>query len=327
MSTISLPVADLTAKPARAPAPEMFDRLLARPMFFLALGVLILGAGLIHRLGHADWTALEAAVIVWGLLLLWPVFVLEGLLRVFVCRRPGTSWWGRLGAVLAVSLFPPLRLGGRAYAHPEKIWLPGLGWITVDRHLQSRLVRFFSVPMIVIALLVLPFLAVEHFWLETVRAHFGLSLLLDIGASVIWLAFALELIVMVSVADHKGRYCLHNWMDLAVVGLPLLDFLPVLRLIRLAGLLELQQVNRLGRLYRLRGLLSKISRTILLLEIIQRVLGNYRNQRLKRLNELLTARQDEVADLRKEIADLENLLAKDKPATSEQAAALPILRR
>jgi hypothetical protein len=165
---------------------------------------------------------------------------------------------------------PAVSSGGRAYADPETIWLPGLGWSRVDRDLRTRFERFFSVPMIVIALLVLPFLAMEYFWLETVRAHFGLSLLLDIGTSVIWLAFALEVIVMVSVADKKVRYCLTNWIDLAVVFLPLVDFMPLLRLLRLAGLVELGQVSRLGRLYRLRCLLFKLWRTVLLLEIMQR---------------------------------------------------------
>jgi hypothetical protein len=37
--------------------------------------------------------------------------------------------------------------------------------------------------MIVIALMVLPFLAMEYFWLSQVRANFGQSLVLDVGTS------------------------------------------------------------------------------------------------------------------------------------------------
>jgi voltage-gated potassium channel len=310
MSIVGLPI--VTTPPARAPAAEWLDRRLTRPMFYLSAAVLVLVAGVIHRLGHGALTDFEAAAIFWGLALLWPIFIVESLVRLVACRRPGISWRRRLTVFLGVCLFPPFRLGGRAYADPATIWLPGLGWTRVDRDLRTRLERFFCVPMICIALLVLPFLAMEYFWLETVRANFGLSLLLDIGTSIIWLAFALEVIVLVSVADKKAQYCLTNWLDLAVVFLPLVDFMPLLRLVRLAGVVELGQVSRLSRLYRLRGLLFKLWRTVLLLEIMQRLLGHYREKRLRRLKELLAARQEEIIALSKEIAELQDSVAAEK---------------
>ena len=311
MSIVGLPIVNGAARRSgRAPVVDWLDHHFTRPMFYLSAAVLVLIAGLIHRLGHGDLTGFEKAAIFWGLLLLWPIFILESFLRLVACRRPGTSWWRRLAVFLAVCLFPPFRLGGRSYADDTTIWFPRLGWIKVDRNLRTSLERFFSVPMIVIALLVLPFLAMEYFWLETVRADFGLSLLLDIGTSVIWLAFALEVIVMVSVADKKVRYCLTNWMDLAVVFLPLVDFMPLLRLLRLTRVVELGQISRLGRLYRLRGLLFKLWRTVLLLEIMQRFLGHYREKRLRRLQELLADRHEEIAALNKEIAELQDAQAK-----------------
>jgi voltage-gated potassium channel len=298
----------------------MLDRLLGPPFFFLSVTFLVLAAGVLHRLGHGGLTVFEADVLFWGVLVFWPVFVVEGLLRLVACRRPGILWRQRLAAFLAVCLMPPLRLGGRAYADPGKIWLPKLGWTTVDQHLRTALERFISVPMIMTALMVLPFLAMEYFWLPQVRANFVLSLVLDVGTSVIWLAFALEFIVMVSVTDDKTRYCLHNIMNLAVVALPLVDFLPLLRLVRLAGLLEAQQVSRLSRLYRLRGLLARIWRAILLLEMIQRLFGRYREKRLKRLKQLLAARENELAELRQEIAELESTLAEDESKAREAIA-------
>lgn len=308
MSSIGSSAMEVDSRSAQAPPTEnlvRLDRLLGPAMGCLAVVWLVLAAGVIHRLGHGELTSFEASVILWGLLLVWPIFVLEGLLRLLAVRRPERSRWQRLITFVAVCLAPPLRLGGRAYADPAKIWLPGLGWTVVDEQLRRRLERIISVPMILIALMVLPLLAMEFFWLEQVHAHFGLSLLLDIGTSVIWLAFALEFIVMVSVAEDKTGYCLHNWMNLAVVCLPLLDFLPVLRLLRLAGVLDLQQVSRLGRLYRLRGLLARTWRAILLLEMLQRLFGRYQEKRLKRLKALLSEREAEIAELRREIAELE----------------------
>jgi voltage-gated potassium channel len=311
---MSVVIQPLPQFPVRTWLSEWLDRLLARPLFWLALGFLAASAGIIHRIGQGHTTLFEAEVIVWGLLLLWPVFILDALVRLLVCRHPNTPLAHRIGHSLLLCLAPPLRLGARSYADPETIWLPGVGWSRVDRALQTRLERFFGVPMIVIALMVLPLLAMEYFWLEAVRANFLSSLALDLGASIIWMAFAVELILMVSVTREKLGYCLQNWMDLAVVALPLVDFLPILRLIRLTRLLEFQQVLRLGRLYRLRGLLVKIWRAVLVLEVIQHLLGDYKRKRLQRLRELLAVRDEEIVELRKEIADLERELSASVPS-------------
>src|SRR5262245_12818382 len=99
MSIISIPNVDRIVRPASGPALERLDRILARPLFFLAVAALVLAAGLIHRLSHGYLTPFEANVILWGLALLWPVFILEGLLRLAVCRSE-TPWWRRLGLFL-----------------------------------------------------------------------------------------------------------------------------------------------------------------------------------------------------------------------------------
>ena len=83
---------------------------------------------------------------------------------------------------------------------------------------------------------------------------------------------------------------------------------------RITRVLELQQVSRLGRVYRLKGLLLKIWRALLLLETLQRLLGHYKEKRLRRLRELLAAREEEMGDLRREIADLEVQVAREKEA-------------
>lgn len=139
------------------------------------------------------------------------------------------------------------------------------------------------------------------------------------------MAFAIEFILKCSVAEKKIAYCIQNWMDLAVVVLPLIDFLPILRAWRLGGLLRLNQLNRMSRLYRLRGLLMKAWRAILLLEMIHRLLGNYQERRLNKLRDLIAAKEIELEELRLEKAELEQALQKDRAAevttetkTSEQ---------
>lgn len=291
-------------------------------MFWLAIVFLVLASGVLHRVGQGFGSHFEFQIIAWALLILWPVFVVEGLLRVIFCvRQDGIL--RRLTYLALLILAPPLRMGSRSYADASKTWLPVWGWCLVDRHLRKRLERFFSVPMMVIAILVVPVLALEYFWAEEVRAHFAASLFLDIASSVIWMAFAAEFILMISVADKKLRYCLQNWMDLAIVLLPLLDFLPLLRMLRLTRMLELQQVTRLGRLYRLRGLLLKLWRAILLFDVLYRLIGNVKERRLQRLRELLAAKKDEIADLVKEIEDQERELATAKAV--EEKLAEPAL--
>jgi voltage-gated potassium channel len=316
VSQSSLASSGLIWRRARAWLAEALDRFLAPPMFWLAIAFLAISAGVIHRIGQGHTTLFEAEVIVWSLLLLWPVFILDGLVRLVVCRRPAMPLSHALLSFLLLCVAPPFRLGARSYADPERFWLPWAGWNRVDRALRVRLERFFSVPMIVIALMVLPLLAMEFFWLEAVRGHFLLSLALDVGSSIIWMAFTVEFVLMVSVSREKLWYCLRHWMDLAVVALPLVDFLPILRLIRLTRVLEVQQIMRLGRLFRLRGLLLKIWQAVLLLEMIQRLLGDYKKKRLQRLRDRLVEREEELTELRREIADLEAELTRAGPPAS-----------
>lgn len=287
-------------------APRL-DRFLAGPMFVLSIVYLAVAAGVIHRLGDGYFYPVEAEVMLWGLLALSPVFVIEAWLRFFLTRTQ-MAFWPRFGILLAVHFVPFVRMGLRAHADSGKMWLPWLGRQTVDRKLRRTMERFFSVPLVVFALMVLPVLALEHFWEEEVHQHYGLKLALDLANSLIWMAFAIEFTLSISVADKKIAYCVQNWIDLAVVILPIIDFLPILRLLRVAQLAQLNQVGRLGRLYRLRGLLLKAWRAILLLEMISRVLGNYKERRLKKLRDLAAAKEIELVELRQEMMELERAI-------------------
>jgi voltage-gated potassium channel len=301
------------------------DRL-AGPMFGVAVVFLIILAGLLHRyprLSAAENSPslfsavdVELFVISWGVVPVWLVVVAEQVFRLLVLRGDA-SVSQRVGSWLVISIVPPLRMGLRGRYRPGHLWLPGLGWQPVDKELRGRLEKFFSVPMIVIALCVLPLLAIEFWWADQVRAYFGLALFLDIGISIIWLGFALEFIVMVSVAESKWRYCLLHWIDLAVVLLPLVEFLPIARLLRLGQLLRAEQLTRMSRLYRLQGLAMRAWRALLVLEVIQLLLGNTLEKRLRQLEQLLAAKEEEATQLRKEIADLKERIAQKNQVATE----------
>ncbi len=134
--------------------------------------------------------------------MLWPVFFLEAL-GTFLGRDRRHGLWKPFAWMLMVCLAPPTRIAGRIT--DKEIWLPRLGWRPVDRDLRRALERFFSVPMIVIALMVLPLLAIEYGWRSQVQVYAGLRLFLDIGNSVIWMAFTVEFLVMISVAANRWR--------------------------------------------------------------------------------------------------------------------------
>ena len=50
-----------------------------------------------------------------------------------------------------------------------------------------------------------------------------------IGEALIWTAFALEFVIMISVVERKLKYCVQHWIDLLVIVLPLVGFLRTLR--------------------------------------------------------------------------------------------------
>jgi voltage-gated potassium channel len=261
----------------------------------------------------------------WCLLALWPVFILDSGLRLVLHWQPRHGW-RQVSAAVLMALIPPLRMGAPSYADPERIWLPGLGWATLDKELHKRLERFFSVPMIVIALMILPLL-VLHYKLENqVAEYVRLTLFVQISEGLIWLAFALEFVIMVSTADRKLRYCLQQWLNLIIILLPLVEaafaFLPFLRVLRVGRVMRLQRA--LGQAYRMRGLMMRAWRAVLLLNLVNRLMRQPLPKRLQRLEEQLAAKEEEVEDLRKEIEELKKQIAQQ--ARTEAPVSAPAER-
>ncbi len=285
-----------------------WENRMAGPMFFLALLFLVVLAGLIHRYPRLGPTDLETYLIEGALGFLWLLFLLEAALR-FRLRDRARPAWKALLAATACALLPPLRMGCGGQARPHHLWLPGLGWREIDRHLRTTLERAFGAPMILVALMVLPLLAFEYCEAETIRASPVLALCLDVGTSIIWLAFALELILMVAVSDRPWRYVFHHWIDVAIVLLPAVELLPAFRLVRLGRALRAEQLLRWGRLHRLQALVARAWRAFVLLQIVQRLAGRSPARQLEKLQELLHAQEEAVEDLRREIAEVEKRIA------------------
>ncbi|WP_146523166.1 potassium channel protein [Stieleria varia] len=238
---------------------------------------------------------------------IWPIVVMEAIAhwvtRPWNRQTRRYHWFSFLFCVC-----PALRMCARSPEMGYRLWLPFLGWRRADKSLQRKLERMFSFPMLVIALMILPILVTEFFLKVQIAQYAWLRLLLHLGTGVIWFAFAAEFILMVSVAEKKIAYCKANWIDLAIILLPLLSFLrslTMLRSTRLAKLMGLPQITRLARVYQLRGTLFRALRALILLEFAHRVFKTSTERRVARLKTELAESEKHARFLRLKIARLE----------------------
>jgi len=243
-----------------------------------------------------------------ALLCLWPLFWLEYAYNYTTRKRNDGSRIIPVQPLLAC-LIPPLRLGAVSAAWDDRIWLPSLSWQHPGRKLSTLLERIFGKPMLIIALLILPILLIEFVFKGAVQQHFWLRLVLHMATGFIWFAFALEFIIMVSASDKKLSYIKKNWIDLAIILIPLISFLRTLRVLRLAKLAKIQKIARLGRIYRVRSLGIKAMRALMMFEVINRILKISPQKRLAKLHAELEERTIEINELNEEIHDLEGTIA------------------
>lgn len=247
------------------------------------------------------------------ILMIWPLVVVESTLHWLT--RPWNSSTLRYHLFgLLFCICPSLRMCARCPEMGYRIWLPGLGWRKANKRLRRRLERHFSVPMIAIALLILPVLLVELSMQTQVAEHAWLRMMLHVSTGVIWFAFAFEFILMVSVADKKLAYCKSHWLDIAIILLPLFSFMRSLRV------LKASQVSRMARAYRLRGTAVRALRGLILLEFFHRVTGRDIDQRIQQLERQLLDVEAEAKEIRRRI----NRLQRERNATSAAESAVPI---
>jgi len=268
-------------------------------MFAIALAFLLLTAFSLH---HFDQTSANAdrGRLLGGLFIaLWAPIFAESVIGYWRC---GDYSWKAGGQLLLIWLIPPYRMVLATYPRGGCVWLPVIGWQRKDRALFERLDRGFSIPMLLIALLILPILAIELFGAKTLPEYPTLGLLLDVGTSVIWLAFAFEFILMSAIAEAKLTYLAKNWINLAIVVLPLIAFLRGFQAVRL---LRLGKAAKALRVYRLRGLGLRAWRGVVALELVEALLYRQPEARLEHLKYKLQEKEHDVDLLRRRITRLE----------------------
>lgn len=278
-------------------------------MFVIALAFLILTAFSLHHFEHESNDPERGRLLGWLFIGLWiPIFA-ESLVGYW--QRTDYSWKAS-GKLLLIWLIPPYRLALSTYPGGQCLWLPMLGWQRPDRVLFDRMDRGFSIPMVFIALLILPILAIEFFGAKYIPLYPELGLFLNFGTALIWLAFAFEFIMMSSVAEAKLKYIVRNWINLAIILIPLVAFL---RGFQVARLLRLGKTTRALKIYRLRGLGMRAWRGVLTLELIERILHRKSETRLEHLNAQLHDKEQDLEILRERIRQLEATIASKRQSS------------
>jgi voltage-gated potassium channel len=239
-------------------------------------------------------------------------FWIESLARLVWIERGKQSRAPRRRAahLIAVALAPPLRATLAPVTMIDWNWLPGLGWRRTTRELARFCQRKLGGPMLLIALLILPVLLIQMLFDDLVQQYQLLALSLDIAIRLIWLAFTVEFLVVLSVTPRKLEYATRHWVDLFIILLPFLAFARTLRLVRLGQLMRTGQMTKLASTYRLRGLALKVMQAILMLRVLETVSGSMAKRRIAKIDETILRRREEIADLEQERLELRMDLAK-----------------
>lgn len=310
MGAVRLVATPVHARDTMKSKTRQSDELLAIPMFcatvlFLAFFALTVQEFL-TREAHQSATRLQ--LFLWLTLGTYPLFWAEAAWHFWI----GSA---RRWATLIDCVIPPLRLARRDLQSGTRMWLPGLGWRHIDDHLQYDVERALSGPMIIVALMILPLLAIDFMWTDQLERHRWLQIVVETGYSITWLAFTMEFIVMFSIVKKKFLYVKQHWVDLLIVCLPLVAFL---RIFRLSHLVRLQQVTHVSRVYRVRGLALRVWRGMLAMDVISRLMRVSPEERIATLRQMIAEKQHEIERLEREIQEWEAKQA----ASSETATAL-----
>lgn len=277
-----------------------------RIMTVLAVLFLLLTAFSLHHYERSPEDTATGALLGWLFLGLWLPLFLEALEGYW---RQGDYSWPAAGRLLLLWLIPPYRMALSPYPAGACVWLPGMGWQQADQAFFERLDRAFSIPMLFMALLILPILAVELFWAEQAKAYRAVTIALDLGTALIWLAFTVEFIVMSTVAQKKLKYVVRHWINLAIILLPFLAFVRGFQFVRL---LRLGKLGKALKVYRMRGLGLRAWQGMVALEVLERLLHRDPQSRLRHLKEVLAEKEQETERLRERIRQMEAECALDE---------------
>lgn len=295
---------------------ERYDVHLAPFAFYLGVVSLLLIGAAVTALTEEQLSPLFQQLLPWLIGVTGFVYLLNALdiAVLFYLRRRSQQKMNdtvRLRHLFSL-LFPPLRIGSRDVSQGAYVWIPVWHWCKINEGLFLELKRRFVLPMIGIALLIVPVLIIEWKFLDYIKNELPdlrINLILESVQTFIWCAFTFEFLLMISVSNQKLRYARKNWIDLLIILLPFVSFLRTLRISQIARL------KYATRSFKLRGVVTKARQGLIFVDVLQRIFRLRPESEVKRLYRLLRENQHDRTELEKklrQVADLIEEKEKDK---------------
>jgi hypothetical protein len=290
-----------------------YDARTAPFAFFLGIISLLLIGAVVTALTEDDLSPLFQRILPWLLgvtgffhLLNW---VDTGVL--FFMRSRGEERMNKSerNRRLLSLIFPPLRIGSRNIVSAQYIWVPFWHWCKVNKGLFDNLKRRFILPMIGIALLIVPVLLIEWKLMDYVKDEWPdlrIDLILESVQTFIWCAFTFEFLLMISISDRKFNYVKKNWIDLLIILLPFVSFLRTLRISQIARL------KYATRSFKMRGVITKARQGLIFVDFLQRILRLRPESEVKRLYRLLRENQHDREGLEKKLSKVADLIERNQ---------------
>jgi len=207
---------------------------------------------------------------------------------------------------LMFALFPFMRLSSLDHRDGTHVWVVGMGWLKRTRLLEQRLTSVFSLPMLLIALPILPLIIVQLIWSQKINTDPNLKFAMATATAVIWMAFVFEFAIMFTVARRRLKYCKEHWINIAIIALPLVGFL---RIAALGGMIKLKQVAKTISVLRLRVIFIRFWRALVVLGLIDKMLRKKPAQKADKLAKLIEEKEEELALLRWQMSQMEEKIA------------------
>ena len=121
-----------------------------------------------------------------------------------------------------------------------------------------------------------------------------LEVIMWLITALIWFSFALEFILLVSLAEKKLAFCKKNWINIVIILLPLLAFLRSLQLFRF---LRMAKAGKLMRVYRLKGLATRMAKLATIFNLIDRVLSRNPDKYDAHVRAKIAEKEEELREL------------------------------
>jgi hypothetical protein len=301
---------------------QFFEHLLNNLMFFLVIGYLFVFAlWMQYSIAEKFKPLIYEPQIIQIISILWYILVLERFSYLIFCQR---RTWQIYTFTLATILLPPLRLVARRCHDLNSIWL--FSWQAIDEKLYEYLEKLFLYPIFFLSLLMVPFWLMEIFFPEEINVYRILYHFVNVGNALIWELFLIEFLLMFTITEKRWEYLKNHWLELFIIILPLLAILrgvfiakqayllKRIPLLKYALMLQVAKLQQMMNIYRARSMLGRVVRLLIIVDIFKRFYRrHYPEKYLLILQKQLSEREQELVDLKQQIAEIEELIAKKHP--------------